>query len=113
MDRQDSHSFVMFLFFVIISYHVSGFFYDILLIRSVNAISSHQLSASGGSAKLTCDSPGAPNPNFHKSTGRISATKISGNRESLRVNGDRVSKSNFEIFQKHTLDIKTCGRIIS
>ena len=87
MGRQDSHSFVMLLFFVVMSYHVS----DILLVRSVDAISSSLVCA-----KLT-NSPGAPNPNFHKSTGAHISCKDKW--ESLRVNRDTVSK----MYQKTTL----------
>ena len=87
MGRQDSHSFVMLLFFVVMSYHVS----DILLVRSVDAISSSLVCA-----KLT-NSPGAPNPNFHKSTGVHISCKDKW--ESLRVNRDTVSK----MYQKTTL----------
>ena len=88
MGRQDSHSFVMLLFFVVMSYHVS----DILLVRSVDAISSSLVCA-----KLTSNSPGAPNPNFHKSTGVHISCKDKW--ESLRVNRDTVSK----MYQKTTL----------
>ena len=70
MGRQDSHSFVMLLFFVVMSYHVS----DILLVRSVDAISSSLVCA-----KLTSNSLVHPTPTFTSQQVCISAAKISGN----------------------------------